>query len=97
MLLESSTITYLNNRTDYYIENEIILTVRSIGPTGSLIYQGRGLVQSSDTQFTASMFPRKTLVPITIDTTIDNLFDLRFKWDSTGNSIIVGNLIMQIL
>ena len=55
------------------------------------------MVQSSDTQFTASMFPRKTLVPITIDTTIDNLFDLRFKWDSTGNSIIVSNLIMQIL
>ena len=55
------------------------------------------MVQSSDTQFTASLFPRKTLVPITIDTTVDNLFDLRFKWDSAGNSIIVSNLIMQIL
>ena len=34
---------------------------------------------------------------ITGNTTIDNLFDLRFKWNSTGNSIIVNNLIMQIL
>ena len=96
-LLESSEATYLNNRTNYYIENEIILTVRSIGTTGSIIYQGRDLVQTSDTQFTASLFPRKTLVPITINTTVDNLFDLRFKWGSTGNSIIVSNLIMQIL
>lgn len=96
-LLESSEATYLNNRTNYYIENEIMLTVRSIGTTGSTIYQGRDLVQSSDTQFTASLFPRKTLVPITINTTVDNLFDLRFKWGTTGNSIIVSNLIMQIL
>ena len=32
-----------------------------------------------------------------INTTVDNLFDLRFKWGSAGNSITVSNLIMQIL
>lgn len=96
-VLESSTVTYLNNRTNYYIENEIILTVRSVGANGSIIYQGRDFVQSSDTQFTASLFPRKTLVPITIDTTVDNLFDLTFQWGSLGNYLIVSNMIIQIL
>jgi hypothetical protein len=96
-LLESSEVTYLNNRTNYYIESEIMLTIRSVGTTGSIVYQGRDLVQTSELQYTLSMQPRKILVPITINTTIDNLFDLRFKWGSAGNSIIVSNLIMQIL
>ena len=96
-LLESSTVTYLNNRTNYYIESEILLTVRSVGTNGSIIYQGRDLVQSSETQFTSSLFPRKTLVPITIDTTIDNLFDLTFKWGTAGCSLVVSNMIIQIL
>lgn len=96
-LLESSTVTYLNNRTNYYIESEILLTVRSVGTNGSIIYQGRDLVQTSETQFTSSLFPRKTLVPITIDTTIDNLFDLTFKWGTTGCTLVVSNMIIQIL
>jgi len=30
-------------------------------------------------------------------TTVDNLFDLTFQWGSTGCSLIVSNMIMQIL
>jgi len=95
--LETSSVTYLNNRTNYYIENEIIATVRSVGVNGSIIYQGRDLVQSSDTQYTLAMLPRKTLVPITIDTTVDNLFDMTFKWNTLGGSLVVSNAIIQIL
>lgn len=96
-VLETSSATYLNNRTNYYIENEMILTVRSAGVNGSIIYQGRDLVQTSESQYTVSLAPRKTLVPITIDTTVDNLFDLRFQWSTAGNSIIVSNMMIQIL
>ena len=52
---------------------------RSICTTRSVIYQVRDLVQTSDTRFTAYLVPRKILVPITINTTVDSLFDIRFK------------------
>lgn len=33
----------------------------------------------------------------TIDTTVDNLFDMNFKWNTSGGSLIVSNAIIQIL
>ena len=59
--------------------------------------EGIDIAQSSDTQYTVSMLPRQTLEPVTIDTTVDNLFDMNFKWNTSGGSLIVSNSIIQIL
>ena len=74
-----------------------MITIRSIGANGKAILQGRDIAQSSDTQYTVSVLPRKTLEPVTIDTTVDNLFDMNFKWNTSGGSLIVSNAIIQIL
>jgi hypothetical protein len=95
LTLFTQNVTYANNRTNYYIELELITTIRSIGSTGVLISQGRAMIQSS-ISYGVEVNPLVTLVPITIDTTIDNLLDLTFQWGSAGQSITVSNTIIEL-
>ena len=95
LTLFTQNVTYANNRTNYYIELELITTIRAIGATGTLIAQGRAVIQNTST-YGVEIGPLVTFTPITIDTTIDNLLDLTFQWGSVGQSITVSNAFIEI-
>lgn len=93
-LIVSQNTTYSLNRTNYYIEQELILTVRAVGTNGSLIYQGRTIIQN-DNQYNVSVGPITTTAHVTIDTTIDNVINETFQWTAPNNSIIVSNAYIR--
>lgn len=88
--------TFDNNREDYYFEKEITLNVRAIGSTGSLICQGRSLVQDGAAGQTL-LIPIKQTAPVAFNSEIDNLLDITFKWNSSGNSLKVSTSTIEIL
>ena len=93
--LFTQNVTYANNRTNYYIELELITTIRAIGTTGVIIAQGSAMIQNNSS-YGIEVNPLVTLVPITINTTVDNLLDLTFQWGTTGQSITVSNAILEL-
>jgi len=94
--LFTQNVTYSNNRTNYYIELELIVTVRAIGSSGVIIAQGRAMIQNNSS-YGVEVNPLVTLTPITINTTIDNLLDLTFQWGNTGQSITVSNAYIELI
>lgn len=95
--LFSQNITYLNNRTNYVISQRVLITFREIGTSGVVILQGFTSIQTSETQFTSAFVPVKLIAPVSVNTTIDNLFDMTFRFNNSGNELIVSNAIVQKL
>lgn len=93
-LLITMNATYALNRVNYYIEQELLITVRSVGINGTLIFQGRTMVQNSS-QYDVSVSPITSNLPIALNTTIDNQIEQIFKWNTAGQELIVSNATIE--
>lgn len=93
-LLITMNAGYALNRVNYYIEQELLITVRSVGINGTLIFQGRTMTQD-DSQYHTSVAPIMSTLPIALNTTIDNQIEQLFKWNTAGQSLIVSNATIE--
>lgn len=90
-IIFNGNVSYLNNRTDYFIEGLYTFTVREIGINGKIILQGRDIILTSATQYTVALKESTLTQEVTIDTTVDNLLDILFKWNNAGCKLISSN------
>ena len=75
-VINTSSITHLNNRTNYYFYLKLIFTIREVGVNGSVIMQGHNIMQTSDSGGIA-LNPKILYAPVAINTTIDNVLDAK--------------------
>lgn len=83
------------NSTNELVRLNALLTVRSIGASGSII--GHGYYQELGAGI--GNFPMVNTAAVTIDTTIDQVLDITVEWGtaSASNTITSTNVLIEIL
>ena len=83
------------NSTNELVQLNALLTVRSIGASGSII--GHGYYQELGAGI--GNFPMVNTAAVTIDTTIDQVLDITVEWGtaSASNTITSTNVLIEIL
>lgn len=93
-IIHSSSITYPNNRVDYYFFFDLYFKILSIGVNGQIEMFGHSLVQQ-DASGGHYIYPKMTSSPITIDTTIQQTFDMQYNWNVVGNSMEITTMLVR--
>lgn len=96
--LKSIIESFPNNKTDYYYEKEIFLGARTVGVDGTVIMQGRSLVQDGATGQTA-LIPLVLTAPVAVDTTQAYLLEVLFNWtaENAANNLMVSEATIEVL
>lgn len=96
--LKSIVESFPNNKTDYYYEKEIFLGARTIGVNGTVIMQGRSLVQDGAAGQTA-LIPLALTAPVAVDTTQTYLLEVLFNWttENAANNLRVSEATIEVL
>ena len=96
--LKSIVESFPNNKIDYYYEKEIFFGARTVGANGTVIMQGKSLVQDGSTG-QSSLIPLVLTTPVTIDTTKDNLVEVLFNWttENASNNLRVSEAVIEVL
>lgn len=83
------------NSTDRLVELSALLTVRTLGATGSII--GHGYWQELGAG--ANNFPMINTAAVTFDSTIDQTFDVTIEWGtaSASNTVTSTNVVIELL
>jgi hypothetical protein len=96
--LKSIIESFPNNKIDYYYEKEIFLGARTVGVDGTVIMQGRSLVQDGATGQTA-LIPLVLTAPVAVDTTQAYLLEVLFNWtaENAANNLMVSEATIEVL
>lgn len=96
--LKSIIESFPNNKTDYYYEKEIFLGARTVGVNGTVIMQGRSLVQDGSSGQTA-LIPLALTAPVSVDTTQAYLLEVLFNWttENATNNLRVSEATIEVL
>ncbi len=96
--LKSIIESFPNNKTDYYYEKEIFLGARTVGVNGTVIMQGRSLVQDGASGQTA-LIPLALTTPVSVDTTQSYLLEVLFNWttENAANNLRVSEATIEVL
>lgn len=97
-IIESS-VTVPANLINAFFNAEFLLTVRTIGTSGTICGEGITFIKDPATIGAPSMRVLQMLTDININTTIDNMFDLTYQWSvaSAENSLTSRNLIIEAM
>jgi len=82
----------------YFLEAEYLLTIRTIGATGTVCGQGKSFVKQPDT-LTAGVFrDLRMTTDVTINTTVNNTINVTYQFSvaSSSNSLTTRNLLIEI-
>lgn len=95
----TSALTVPANLTNAFFNAEFLITVRTIGVSGSICGEGITFIKDSATVGAPSMRVLQMLADVNINTTVDNLFDLTYQWGtaSSSNSLTSRNLVVEAM
>lgn len=88
-LIIENTGTLPNSLADNYAEMDLMLKVLTVGATGTMCAMGRTIMQVSTGISSAVTRALMTIVPVTIDTTVNNELELTYQWtNAMPNNIL---------
>lgn len=93
----TQTNTYQNARAGHYRDTQFDISIRSIGANATAIASGRIISTYGNAPHTADIVPMIQDVPVTFDSTVDNLLDAELSWVVNPNTITLKQCIAYII
>jgi hypothetical protein len=86
--LTLTSTTLPNTATNVPVEGEFMMTIRTLGATGTAFIQGSFENHTSNVD---QIWQGQTTATFTIDTTADSTFDVTAQFSDTGNTLTITN------